>query len=68
MQTTRIPDVTVEDHGSLAIFQPLTPAAREWIDENVQEDAQWWCDGLVVEPRYADDLADGMMDAGLEVC
>ena len=67
MNRERQPDVVVEDHGSVVLVQPLTAQARDWIDENVQDDAMWWSGGLVVEPRYVDDLANGMLDAGLEV-
>ena len=52
--------VVVEHHGSIAVVQPLTGAAREWIDEHVAADALWWGGGLVVEPRYLDNLLAGM--------
>lgn len=50
----------------MVIFQPLSEACRDWIEENVQEDALWF-GGLVVEHRYAGDLIEGMIEAGLEV-
>lgn len=58
-------DVLVRDCGSLVLFQPLTSTAREWIDENVQEDAQWFGSSLVVEHRFAPYLIEGMVGAGL---
>lgn len=63
------PDVTVENHGSLFVFTILTDAANEWVSENVQtEPHQWLGDHtLAVEHRYAHDIAQGMLDAGLEV-
>lgn len=60
-------DVTVENHGSLFLFHPQTDAGREWLTDNVDAEAQWFGGALVVEPRYARDLADGLLDAGLEV-
>lgn len=60
-------DVMVENHGSVFVFQPLSPAGREWIDQNVGDDAQWIGGGLAVENRYARELAQGMLDAGLRV-
>ena len=60
MDATR--DFTVEDHGSIIIVQPLTAPCREWLQENT--DGQWWAGGLAVEPRYVDDLIDGMMSEG----
>lgn len=60
-------DVKVENHGSIFLFQPLSEAAREWIGEHVPEDATWFGGALVVEHRYASDLAQGMVDDDLEV-
>jgi len=45
----------------------MTPAARAWIEENVSEESMWWAGGLVVESRYARDLAAGMLADGLRV-
>jgi hypothetical protein len=59
------PDVLVRSESTLFLFCPLTASAREWIDEHVQADAQWFGNTLVVEHRYAIGLAQGMMDAGL---
>jgi hypothetical protein len=65
---TEITDVTVENHGSVFIFQPHTDAAKKWIEDNVQvEGWQWIGGGLAVEPRCARDLADGMLRDGLIV-
>ncbi len=62
------PDIRIEHHGSIIVFQPLTDAARDWIDEHVQtEPYQWMGTGLCVETRYAGDLASGMQDAGLQI-
>lgn len=58
-------DVQIENCGSIMLFQPLTAEAREWLEANA--DGMWWGSALVVEPRYAVDLADGMMDDGLMV-
>jgi hypothetical protein len=35
------------------------------VSENVQSDAQFFGDALVVEHRYAQDLATGISEAGL---
>jgi hypothetical protein len=61
-------DVSVTgDGGSLFLVHPLSDAARQWIEENVQEDAQWFGRYLVVEHRYIRNLVTGMLEAGLEV-
>jgi len=62
---TVTPDVLVANAGTLFTFCPLTARAKEWIDEHVQSDAQWFGNALVVEHRYAWRLAQGMKDAGL---
>lgn len=48
-------------------LQPLTQAARDWIADHVDDEAQYWGDALVVEPRYVEALATGMAEAGLTV-
>lgn len=61
-------DVYVENHGSIFLFRPVSRGGRDWIGENVQDDCQQWFGGaLVVEHRYAFDIADGMFDAGLKL-
>jgi len=62
-----IPDVSIENHGSIILFRLLTPAAINFADENVQDGAQYFGNALAVEPRYAQDLAEGMIDVGLAV-
>jgi hypothetical protein len=58
------PDVLIANEGTLFLFSPLSRAAREWIDEHVQDDAQWFGSALIVEHRYAPGLARGLTDAG----
>ena len=59
------PDILVHNEGTVFLFNPLTARAKEWIEENVQADAQWFGTTLVVEHRFAWGLAEGMKDAGL---
>ena len=60
-------DVLVQNEGSIFLFRPQTDAAKEWIDQNVSDEAQWFGGGLVVEHRYAHDMAEGMAGSGLTV-
>ncbi len=62
-------DVRVENHGSIMLFIVLTPAAVEWVAENVPTEGWQWLGqrSFAVEPRYADNLIAGMEDAGLIV-
>ena len=59
------PDFQVDNHGSIVILVPLSPAATEWTDEHLPEDAMHWGAGIVVEPRYISDIVDGMLADGL---
>jgi hypothetical protein len=58
-------DIVVTCEGTIFLFEPLTAAAKHWIDENVQPDAQWFGNALVVEWRYAAELAAAMRADGL---
>lgn len=60
-------DATLQVEGSICLLHLHTQSAREWVDENVDEDAQFFGGALVVEPRYVADLLEGMMAYGLEV-
>lgn len=62
-------DVVVENHGSLFTFLLCTPAARAWVEENVEIAGPMWTNRITFacEHRYAHDLATGMQDAGLKV-
>lgn len=60
-------DVEIHHEGSIVLFEPKTPAAHDWIAENLPEDAQFWASSVVVEWRYAEDIAYGMRNDGLEV-
>lgn len=60
-------DVVVTAHGTLFLFELRTGVAREWVNDNVPEDATWFGNALVVEHRYARDLAAGMQGDGLVV-
>lgn len=61
------PDVVVIDHGSLVGMTPTSEAAREWMREHIPDDAQRLGRALMVEPRYADAILDGMAADGLVI-
>ena len=62
---TTLIDVSVQNEGTIFLFVPHTDVARDWIAEHVAEEAPYFGDALVVEHRYARDLADGMQADGL---
>lgn len=60
-------DITINNHGSILIFVPTTEVGMEWMHENIDPGAMRWAGGIVVEPRYAADIVNGAVEAGLEV-
>ena len=63
-----MPDVEFLNHGSIMLVVPLTPAAKDWVDDNLALCTwQWMGNGFACEPRYASDLANGMTNDGLVV-
>jgi hypothetical protein len=67
LQEEQVKDFRVTYHGSITLVKPLTDAATNWIDDNVVTDeTQFWAGALVVEPRYLENLREGMILAGLE--
>jgi hypothetical protein len=61
------PDITVENEGTIILFTPQTNRGAEWIEQHVQSDAMHFGKSLVVEHRYARDLAQGMVGDGLSL-
>lgn len=57
-------DVSVENHGTIFLFVPHSQAAKEWIESHISEPSYFGM-GLVVETRYATELAEGMIGDGL---
>jgi hypothetical protein len=58
--------VSIENHGSVILVRPLDSAAHEWLTE-MCVDAQWFGNAMACEPRYLDQLLDGMLSFGIEV-
>jgi hypothetical protein len=63
-------DFWVENYGSIGILRPYSERAKEWLDERRLEsregiaEYQFGMGGLVVEPRYINDLAVQLEDEG----
>lgn len=60
-------DFTLRNHGNLFILTPLSEAGREWADNFLPEDALKWGGGTVIEPRYVEDIVDGILGDGLAI-
>jgi hypothetical protein len=65
--TSPTPDFLVENHGSIFLLQPLTPAANSWVDEYLPEDRMAFAGAVVVEHRYIADIVRGAIADGLAV-
>lgn len=61
------PDFFVENHGSIVLLRPVTPAANEWVEQHIPDDAQYFGNAVVVEPRYIEGIVNGIQNDGLEV-
>ncbi len=53
--------------GSVYLLTPNTVAACEWLDDHIQDDAQFHGYSLAVEHRYIDDVVRGIQADGLLV-
>ncbi len=62
-----MPDFELSNHGTIFIFTPLTPAARDWVAEFLPEDAQHWAGGVAIEHRDISDVVVGAQRDGLTV-
>jgi hypothetical protein len=61
-------DFDLVNHGSICLLTPLTPAAHDWVDANLPQDAMRWgpC-SIVIEPRFADAILEGIAEEGLSL-
>lgn len=64
------PDFYVEGEGrfcTIYLLRPLTPAAIEWVEEHIPEDAQRLGNAVAVEHRYISDIVESIQNDGLAV-
>ena len=59
-----MPEFTVADHGSIVLITPTTDECRIFLEDHVDEEAQWFGHALVVEPRYVGSLIEGLIEWG----
>lgn len=60
-------DAAAHYHGSIVLLDLRSQEARDWAEQNLPADRQTWCDSVVVDPRYIDDILEGMVRDGLRV-
>ena len=62
-------DIVVENHGSIFLLRPISDSGRVWIEENIgqQNGFQPYWPTVVVEPRYVEDVVNGIQAGALGV-
>jgi hypothetical protein len=60
-------DVVCENHFSIFLLRPISPAAFAWIEERLPRDRSAFGNAVVVEPRYVWAILVGLQDDGLVV-
>ena len=60
-------DFNFHNHGSVTILVPVTPAAHEWVNDNLPTDTTRFNGEVVIEPRYADNILIGIHQNGLRL-
>jgi hypothetical protein len=60
-------DINSTQVDALCILNGLTPAGSAWMETNLPEDAQRIAGGIVVEPRYIDDILKGAFTDGMVI-
>jgi hypothetical protein len=61
------PDFICENHGSIFLLRPVTPAAFDWIDSHLCSDRQVFGNAIAIETRFVWPIILGIQDDGLAV-
>jgi hypothetical protein len=61
------PDFLCENHGSVFLLRPVSPAAFDWIEKHLPSDRSNYGNAVVIEPRYVWAILAGLQDNGLAV-
>lgn len=59
-------DFQLIDEGTIVLLFPFTNRANEWLSENVL-DPLMFGNALAIEPRYANDIVNGLIDDDLTI-
>ena len=60
-------DFTAVNHGSVIMLTPLSPVAQQWCLDNLPDDCLMMGDSIAIEPRYFSDIAEAILDEGMQV-
>jgi hypothetical protein len=61
------PDFICENHSSIFLLRPVSPAAFNWIEEHLPADRLTFGNAAVIEPRYVWAILNGLQEDGLTV-
>jgi len=61
------PDFFCENHGSIFLLRPASPAAHSWISDHLPEDRMTFGNAVVVEHRYIWAIVEAIQNDGLAV-
>lgn len=65
--TDKTPDFQLLHQSTIAVLYPSTVEARDWIAENITSDHLEFGGGVVIEPRYVDDIVTGIKRTDLSL-
>jgi len=61
------PDFLCENHGSIFLLRPVSPASFDWIESHLPSDRTTFGNAVVIESRYVWAILTGLQDDGLVV-
>jgi hypothetical protein len=61
------PDFICENHGSVFLLRPISPAAFAWIEKHLPPDRITFGNAVVIEPMHVWAILVRLQDDGLEV-
>ena len=59
--------IAVQRRENTCVLRPLNRRAQRWLQQRVQEGAQWFAGALVVEPRCLMEVMDDALYAGIKL-
>ena len=61
------PDFLLENHSSIFLLRPISPAGFAWIEEHLPPDRMTFGNAVAIEPKYVWAILVGLQDDGLVV-
>lgn len=58
-------DFKVKNYFSLIMLYPISGKAEQWANDNISDDNSTFGGGIAIEPRYFDDIYEGIRKAHL---